>query len=239
MAITNTNMQDLTKELLLEYNSKRPGLVISEYGRHVQKLIRHAQKIEDVELKQAFVDKVVDLMHQMNPTQKNVQEYREKLWKHLFRIASYDLDGVVTPNGEIPSIDESKIKPNKVEYPKSSFKFRHYGSLVQSMINKAVAMEDEDVRNEYVQAIGYYMKIAYKNWNRDHYANDDIIKDDLVAMSGGKITISDSFSLDHVKYTPSTSTNRRKNNNSSNNNKRRNKNRNYKKRSNNNNRHRN
>lgn len=238
MANTKTNMQDLTKELLLEYNSKRPGLVIPEYGRHVQKLIRHAQKIEDLELKQAFVDKVVDLMHQMNPTQKNVQEYREKLWKHLFRIATYDLDGVTPPNGQVPSIDESKIKPNKVEYPKSSFKFRHYGSLVQSMVNKAIAMEDQEMRDEYVQAIGYYMKIAYKNWNRDHYVNDDIIKHDLVAMSGGQITIAESFSLDHIKYTPSTSTpNRRKNNN--NNNKRRsNKNRNYKKR-NNNNRHRN
>ena len=33
----------------LEYNSSRENLVISEYGRHVQKLIKHAKTIEDKE----------------------------------------------------------------------------------------------------------------------------------------------------------------------------------------------
>lgn len=225
-------MQDYTKEVLLEYNSKRPNLVISEYGRHVQKLIRHAEKMEDPEMKQAFVDEIVNLMHQMNPTQKSVQEYREKLWKHLFRIADYNLDGVTAPNGEVPSAEESKLTPQKVEYPKSTFRFRHYGSYVQSMIEKALAMEDDEMRDEYVQVIGTYMKIAYKNWNRDHYANDEIIKADLVAMSGGKISIADSFSLEHVKYTPtkSHSSGRRKNNKRRNSKGRSNKKRNYRNR---------
>jgi hypothetical protein len=58
------------------------------------------------------------------------------------------------------------------------------------------------------------MKLAYKNWNRDHYVNDEIIKSDLVAMSGGKIEIPEGFSLDHVKnfsssYNRSNSNNRK------------------------------
>lgn len=194
------------KELLLEYNSKRTNLIIPEYGRHVQKLIRHAQKIEDLELKQAFVEEVIDLMHQMNPHTKNVEEYREKLWKHAFRIANYQLDGIVPTTGDIPTEAESHVIPQKVPYPKSSFKFRHYGYNVQQMIAKAIAMEDEEMKEEYIQTIGHYMKLAYKNWNRDHYVNDEIIKDDLVAISGGKLSIPESFSLDHISNTPSPNT---------------------------------
>ena len=76
----------------LEYNSDRENLTISEHGRHVQKLINHAMTIEDRAKRQSFVESVVNLMHQMNPQTKNVAEYKERLWKHAFRISNYQLD---------------------------------------------------------------------------------------------------------------------------------------------------
>ena len=54
----------------LEYNSQRDNLIISEHGRHVQKLVRHAKTIEDKAKRQSFIESVVDLMHQMNPQTK-------------------------------------------------------------------------------------------------------------------------------------------------------------------------
>lgn len=187
------------KEILLEYNSKRSNLKIPEYGRHVQKLIKHAQKIEDLPFKQAFMERIIDLMNQMNPQNKNVMEYREKLWAHAFKIANYDLEGVVPTVGSIPTPEEAQQRPAKVPYPKTSFKYRHYGYHIQQMIAKACSMEDGDIKDGYIQTIGYYMKLAYKNWNQDHYVNDEIIKEDLVAISKGQLSIPESFSLDHVK----------------------------------------
>lgn len=195
----------MTESLLLEYNSKREHLKIPEYGRHVHKLIKHAKTIEDPEYKQAFVERIIDLMHQMNPQNKNVMEYREKLWKHLFRIADYDLGDVKPPNGEVPQPENISEMKSALTYPKTSFKYRHYGYNIQQMIEKASAMEDGEIKDGYIQIIGYYMKLAYKNWNRDHYVNDEIIKEDLVAISGGKIQIPESFSLDHINYPSSNS----------------------------------
>ena len=55
------------REVQLEYNSERERLIIPEYGRNIQKLISHAKTIEDAELRQAFVERVIHLMMQMHP----------------------------------------------------------------------------------------------------------------------------------------------------------------------------
>jgi len=185
----------------LEYNSSRENLTISEYGRHVQKLIKHAKTIEDKELRQAFVESIIDLMHQMNPQNKNVQEYRLRLWRHLFRIADYDID-VVAPEGVSPSKPDDNRKEVKLEYPQSEFRFRHYGNTIQLMIRKAVAMEDEEQKQEFSEVIAAYMKLAYRTWNREHYVNDEIIKNDLVKLSKGKLKLDEDFMIGNIGGTP-------------------------------------
>ena len=122
--------------LNMVYNSSREKLIIPEYGRNIQKLIDYAKAIEDDEYRQVFVERIVDLMMQMHPQNKNLDDYREKLWKHVFRISSYDLN-VTTPSGKQPQPEDRLKKPQKVEYPSSQAKFRHYGNNVQQLIAKA------------------------------------------------------------------------------------------------------
>ena len=59
----------------IEYNSQSENLTIPEHGRHVQGLIKHCKTIKDDKERQQFAEQVVNLMHQMNPQNKNVQEY--------------------------------------------------------------------------------------------------------------------------------------------------------------------
>lgn len=181
----------------LEYNSSRENLTISEYGRHVQKLIKHAKTIEDKEERQAFVEAVIDLMHQMNPQNKNVVEYRLRLWKHLFRIADYDID-VTAPDEVSTSIPEAKPDEVRMHYPQSEFRFRHYGNTIQLMIEKAKEMEDEDMKKAFTEVIASYMKLAYRTWNREHYVNDEIIKGDLVKLSKGALKLDEGYSIGNV-----------------------------------------
>lgn len=180
------------------YNSQQEKLVISEYGRNVQNLINHAKTIEDLEERQKYVDTIVRLMHQMNPQNKNVPEYRERLWKHAFRIADYELEGIKPPNGEIPSPEESTLNPDVLEYDKGVSKFRHYGKLVQDLVEKAIAMEDEAKKASFVRVIASYMKLAYKTWNREHYVSDQIILDDLKILSDGKLSLEDDVNIDYL-----------------------------------------
>ena len=179
----------------MEYNSEKPNLVIPEYGRNIQMLIRHTQTIEDPEMRQEFIERVIDLMQQMHPQNKKIDDYRSKLWKHVFRIAEYDLD-VTPPNGEIPTPETDIKKPDPVPYPSHNGGFRHYGHNVQILIDKAIEMEDGPKKDGFILVIGGYMKMAYKTWNKEHYVSDDIIRQDLLKMSDGKLSVPENQSLD-------------------------------------------
>ena len=195
------------------YNSQKEILIMPEYGRNVQLLVKHAKTVEDDEYRQALVEKLIRLMHQMHPINRQIDDYLAKLWKHIFRIANYDLD--VTPAvGEMPTRKAMLKKPDKVEYPASDTKFRHYGNNVQLLVKKALSMDPGPKRDGFTAVIGSYMKMAYRTWNRDHYVSDEVVKNDLKAMSKGLLTIDDSVILDQLGNSSS--------NNNNNSNKRRN-----------------
>ncbi len=181
----------------MEYNSSREELIIPEYGRHIQNMIRYARNIPEKNKRQEFVETIVGLMMQMHPQNRNLEDYRDKLWRHVFQIAEYQLD-VDTPSGYIPTPEDSRKRPDRVPYPTKETKFRHYGHNVQKLINKAIKMEDGDKKDGFVQVIGSYMKLAYRTWNREHYVSDDIIIEDLEHLSGGKLEVIEDASLDNL-----------------------------------------
>lgn len=181
----------------LEYNSARENLVIPEYGRNVQKLIDYAKTIEDPKFRQAFAEKIVDLMQQMHPQNRNMDDYREKLWKHVFRISDYEL-AVTAPDGLVIKKSEAQKRPDMIDYPEFEAQYRHYGHNVQRLIKKALSMEPGPKKDGFVGVIGSYMKLAYRTWNKEHYVSDDIIKSDLENLSNGKLTLKDSVSIDNL-----------------------------------------
>lgn len=137
-------------------------------------------------------------MMQMVPQNKNIEDYKGKLWRHLFRIAENDLR-VSPPEGvEMPEDTSGRLFPDQVPYPESEAKYRHYGHNVQTMIKKAIAMEEGPKKEGYMAAIAAYMKLAYKTWNREHYVSDEIIKADLRALSKGQLVIPEDQSLDNL-----------------------------------------
>lgn len=181
----------------MEYNSNKEELIIPEYGRNVQAMIRFAREVPDRAMRQRYIEQIVALMMQMHPQNRNLEDYRDKMWKHVFRIAEYNLD-VMPPNGEIPKPEDSRKRPEKVPYPVRETKFRHYGHNVQKLIARALQMEEGPKKEGFVQVIGSYMKLAYKTWNREHYVSDDIIIEDLEHLSGGKLKVTEDASLDNL-----------------------------------------
>ncbi len=182
-------------EFEMTYNSQSELLRIPEYGRHVQNLVNHAKTIEDDKERQTFAEQVVQLMYQMNPQSKNVLEYKTKLWKHFLYIADYDLK-VTPPEGVTMNAEEAEIKPDNVPYPVKEKEFRHYGHNVRLLMEKAIAMEDGPKKDGFVEVIASFMKLAYKNWNREHYVSDEIILEDLQSLSKGKLKVAENSSLD-------------------------------------------
>lgn len=76
----------------MEYNTTRNHLIMREYGRHIQKMVEYLLSIKDREERQKNAYAVIELMGFLNPHLKNVEDFRHKLWDHLFLISDFTLD---------------------------------------------------------------------------------------------------------------------------------------------------
>ena len=169
----------------MEYNTIRNQLVMREYGRHIQKMIEHLVSIEDPDRRQAKAQAVIELMGFLNPHLKNVEDFRHKLWDHLFLISDFKLE-VKSPY-PIPTKETLKAKPKPLHYPKRYPKFSHLGKNLEVVINKALKEENPDKRLGFANAVAYYMKLAYNNWHKE-IVHDDAIQQELTGITDGQLT---------------------------------------------------
>ena len=181
----------------LEYNSSRNKLVISEYGRHIQKLVEHALTLEDKEERQKMANGIIDIMGELTPQLRDVADFKHKLWDHLFVISNFELD--VDSPYEKPIIEKLFEKPEPLAYPNSKIKYNHYGKVIELMIDEAIKMEDQELKSKLVIAIANQMKKSYVNWNLDT-VEDEIILNQLTKLSKGKLSVPEGTELS--KFTP-------------------------------------
>lgn len=176
----------------MEYNSQRPKLIISEYGRHIQKMIDNACALEDKERRNVAARAIISVMGQLNPQLRDQSDFRHKLWDHLFIMSDFRLD--VDSPYPIPTRESLESKPSKLHYPSNHIKYRHYGKIVERMIENARKIEDPALKDSMVSAIAHHLKKSYLAWNRDSVA-DDIIFKDLKELSGGELSMPEGAQL--------------------------------------------
>lgn len=184
----------MTSQLNMEYNSQADILRISEYGRNVQNLIMHCKTIEDKEHRQAFAERIIKLMWQMNPTSGVKEDITRKFWTHLMIIADYDLD-VELPEG-IELIKNETKEVDLIGYPERNRRKRHYGKNVQLMLEKAMTIDDPAKQKSYLRIIGSFMKLAYRNWSREQYITDAAVKNDIKALTDNKLDLPEDLVFD-------------------------------------------
>ena len=181
----------------LEYNSSRNKLVISEYGRHIQKLVEHALTLKDKEERQKMANGIIDIMGELTPQLRDVADFKHKLWDHLFVISNFELD--VDSPYEKPIIEKLFEKPEPLAYPNSKIKYNHYGKVIELMIDEAIKMEDQELKSKLIIAIANQMKKSYVNWNLDT-VEDEIILNQLTKLSKGKLSVPEGTEL--AKFIP-------------------------------------
>lgn len=168
----------------MEYNTTRSGLSIREYGRHIQKMVDYLLTIEDKKKRQEQAHVVIELMGFLNPHLKNVEDFRHKLWDHLFVISDFKLD-VESPY-PIPTRETLKAKPQRLHYPKRYPRYNHLGKNIELVINKALSEENPEKKQGFANAIAYYMKLSYNNWHKEN-VQDDTIQAELQAITKGEL----------------------------------------------------
>ena len=168
----------------MEYNTTRNHLIMREYGRHIQKMIEYLVTLEDKEKRQRNAQAVIELMGFLNPHLKNVEDFRHKLWDHLFLISNFKLE--VSSPYPIPTRETLRARPKPLKYPKRYPRFSHMGKNLEIVINKALAEENPEKRNGFANAIAYYMKLAYNNWHKET-VHDDAIQAELNNLTNGQL----------------------------------------------------
>lgn len=174
----------------MEYNSTRNKLVMPEYGRNVQKMIRNAMTIEDREKRSRIAKAIVNIMASMNPKVKESADYKQKLWDHLIIISDFKLD--VDSPYPYPDQHVLKSRPRKLNYKKNPMRFRHYGRNIERIIAKAIALPDGEEKEALIQIIANHLKKSYLNWNRDS-VNDELIYKHFEELSGGDLKLDEDF----------------------------------------------
>ncbi|MCB0428796.1 MAG: DUF4290 domain-containing protein [Flavobacteriales bacterium] len=172
----------------LEYNTERGLMIIPEYGRNIQKMVNYACTVEDKTQRNKVAQSIITVMGQLNPHLRDINDFKHKLWDHLFIISNFNLD--VDSPYEKPSPDILESKPEQMRYPQHHMRFRHYGFTIEEMIRKATEMEEGEKKDALVTIVANMMKKAYLSWNKDS-VNDQDILDHLDMLSHGKLKMKD------------------------------------------------
>ncbi|QNS40129.1 DUF4290 domain-containing protein [Chryseobacterium manosquense] len=206
----------------MEYNTKRTHLHMPEYGRIIQQLVERCKELETKEQRNEMAVAIVDFMGQRNPQLRDEENYKHKLWDHLFIMANYDLD--VDSPYPFPTMEELKEKPKRMEYPKLQGDFKFYGKSILQLIDKAIELEDGDEKDALIQVIANNMKKSYNVYNKEH-VQDEVIFRHLKDLSENRLDLTGLDSLEKSKIYYATNRNGKsngKNQNQNNQNKRRN-----------------
>ncbi len=180
----------------MDYNTQRDHLIIPEYGRNIQKMVEQATKIKDREERNRYAQAIIAIMGYLNPSLRDIVDFKHKLWDHLFIISNFKLD--VDSPYPIPGKNTLVAKPKKVAYPNPNIKFRHFGKITEEMIKEIVKVDDEARRDALTYNIANFMKMSYLNWNRDS-VSDETIFENLSKLSGNKLKAKEDMRLNHTQ----------------------------------------
>ena len=182
----------------LDYNTQREKLVLSEYGREIQKMVDVAIGLPTKEERMRCAKSIIRQMEMKNPQIRQSEDYEQTLWNHLFLMSRGQLD--IDWPYDVSEAEKISTKPQPMAHPTSEniSRIRHYGRLVVEVFEKLKTMPEGPERDELVRITANQMKRDLVTWGHGSM-DDERIADDLARFTDGKIQIDLSkFRLDRV-----------------------------------------
>ena len=172
----------------MDYNSNRKKLPLPEYGRNLQNMVEHIMTIEDREERNRAARTIIDIMGNMYPYLRDINDFKHKLWDHIAIMADFQLD--IDYPYDPPQRETFNEPPKIVPYNNGTIRQRHYGRITESLIKKASEFESGEEKEALIKLLANHMKKSYLIWNKDS-VDDDKIYEDLEELSKGRIKRTD------------------------------------------------
>lgn len=181
---------------MIPYNTNLDKLVLPEFGRLVQEMIKVCQEIEDKEQRNLLAASIVETMKAMTQEKGQYPDDR-KFWDYLFLISGNTLD-IDSPYGK-PEEAAINPKPERLSYNSPDFGMRHYGQVLQRMVKQVALMPNSEDKDACVELLANHVKKLLVMNNTEN-AYDERVYADLDEISGGSINVKEGvFDLPEFK----------------------------------------
>ncbi len=182
----------MEQEDLLAYNTRKKKLVLPEYGRNVHRMIEYCIGIEDRTERTRCAHAIINIMGNMFPHLRDIDDFKHKLWDHLAIMSDFQLD--IDYPYEVIRKEKLNDKPDKVPYATGSMRYRHYGKFLEDMLHKWEEMPEGEERNQLIIYLANHMKKSMAAWNKEAAENEKIYKD-ILEYTGNKVPLS----IEHLR----------------------------------------
>ena len=180
----------------LDYNTQRTKLILSEYGREIQKMVEYACELPTKEERLKCAMTIIRQMENKNPQLMENADYEQTLWNHLYLMSHRELD--IDWPYDVSEADKILSKPDPMPLPDGHIKLRHYDHLVEELLELLKTMPEGEEYDALVSKTANQMKRDLVLWGHGS-AEDERVADDLARYTNGKIQLDlSTFKFDKV-----------------------------------------
>ena len=138
----------------MQYTSELKRLVLPEYGRNVQQMVDHCMTIEDKAERTRCANTIINIMGNLFPHLRDIEDFKHKLWDHLAIMSDFKL------NIDYPY--EIIKKENLHTVPESLSGFSHKVSSLWENYGRDVEKGGVDARWTRKECIGFHAGESYE-----------------------------------------------------------------------------
>ena len=177
----------------LDYNTGREKLLMPEYGREIQKMVDYAVSLPSKEERLKCAKTIVRMMLTKVPQIRDNAGYEQTLWDHLYLMSDKQLD--IDWPFDVADAEKIHSKPTPIPLPQKRIRLRHYGKLVDELLEKLKTMPEGEERTELIRQTANQMKRDLLTWGHGS-ADDEKVVDDMAWLTDGAVQID----LNMVKF---------------------------------------
>lgn len=167
----------------MNYNTQLKRLSLPEYGRNIQNMVDFCLTIPDRDERTRCANTIINIMGNMFPHLRDVNDFKHILWDHLAIMSDFTLD--IEYPYEIIKKENLFSKPGKVPYSRPTMHYKHYGKTLEKLIAIAGDYPEGKEKEQLIWLILNHMKKTYIQWNKE--VDDNKLFVDLYELSGRKI----------------------------------------------------